>query len=111
MCLRIQTLPDHLFALSWCALGPVTNSGQTLTWCSQLDPDVLTSLCSSGFSPEDPQSLVTENHPWLHFLELAQSLVGSGGGVQSRVTQPNTQGYALGVHIGELLTDLQCGAL
>ena len=72
---------------------------------------VLSSFHSPGLSPVNPWALVPENPTWPHSLEMALFLFGSGGGVQGCVTLPHTRGDALGVHISELLANLQRGAL
>ena len=43
--------------------------------------------------------------------ELALGVVGRGAEVRGGVTWPHTWGEALGVHIGDLLSNLQGGAL
>lgn len=75
------------------------------------DPSGLLSLHNPQFSPIDPWALVTENPPGPHIMEPVMALVGSGGGVHVGVSLPNTREQPLCVHIIELLTDIQRGAL
>ena len=75
------------------------------------DPAVLQSLRNPSFGPIDSWALVTKNHPGPNIPQPALAVVGSGGWVHIGETRPKTQGEALGVHISELLTDLQLGAL
>lgn len=44
-------------------------------------------------------------------MEPVMALVGSGGGVHVGMSLPNTREQPLCVHIIELLTDIQRGAL
>ena len=53
----------------------------------------------------------TEKPPWLHFPELALALMGIAGRVRFGETRPHTWGEALRAHNGELLSNLQRGAL
>lgn len=53
----------------------------------------------------------TEKPSWQNFPELALALVGIAGQVRFGKTWSHTWGEALRVHNGELLSDLQHGAL
>lgn len=75
------------------------------------DPTVLQSLHNPSFGPVDPWALVTKKHPGSNIPQPALVIVGSGVWVRIGETWPNTRGEALGIHISELLANLQLGAL